>query len=136
MKKGFFAGLFPKTAEKLVALIGVEDLNAIETEAQEVQNRLDAQATGNSQLKADFGLFETRLKALEDANTLSATTITGLDAKIEAVTAENAQLNTWKTNAQAAARTGAATDASNITQKADNFTASQKALFAAIGEGE
>lgn len=125
MKKGFLAGLFPAFAEKFAALMAVEDLNALEMEAQEVQNRLDAQAEGNAQLVADYKAMGERMKAIEDSNGQ-------LSARIEAVAKENTELSAWQANAAAATSQTAAVDAANVTITTPNYTESQKHLMAMV----
>ena len=128
MKKGFFATLFPKAADVVASLMGIDDMNALETEAQEVQNRLDAQAQGNAQVVADYSAFTERLTAIETANGQ-------LTARLETLATENTQLTTWRTNAEAATKQTAAADATTVDTTLPKLTASQEHLDKMISAG-
>lgn len=101
------AALFPTSEKAISEKLTQEEFNAFSGEAQEVQNRLDAQASGNQAVaddlvKANTALTEAqdKLKAAEAARdqaqgdlTKANTTITELTPKADAWDAHKKALN-------------------------------------------
>ena len=114
------AALFPNSEKAVSEKLTQEEFDAFAGEAQEVQNRLDAQASGNAAMNADLtaakaaadaaeNALATAQSALATANTELATaqeTATGLKAKADQWDAYKASL-TGVTVAEDSANGGA-----------------------------
>lgn len=97
------AALFPTSEKAVSEKLTQEEFNAFATEAQEVQNRLDAQATGNAAMngdlttaKADADKAEADLKAATDALATAQADLTASRAQLSEVQGKAAQWDAYK----------------------------------------
>ena len=131
--------MFPIAAEKLAALMSVEDVNALEAEAQEIQARLDAQASGNAAVQTDFKLALATVKAQGEKLAALETTMADqlkaletLGGQVAEVSKENARLKAWEDATHQATTTTTAADAAGVETKPKNLTETQEALLKAV----
>ncbi len=76
------AALFPTSEKAIAEKLTQEEFNAFATEAQEVENRLDAQATGNQAVADDLTQANASLKETQDKLTTSEAALTKANADL------------------------------------------------------
>ncbi|CCH00294.1 hypothetical protein FAES_2285 [Fibrella aestuarina BUZ 2] len=115
------AALFPKSEKALSEALGTEQFNAFAEDAQEVQDRLDAQAEGNQAVANDLATANATLKETQDKLTASETALEKANGDLTAAnklaTEAQAKAGQWDAYQASLKGTNMGSDTSNGKEK-------------------
>ncbi|WP_080239060.1 hypothetical protein [Spirosoma rigui] len=122
--KTIIGKLFPKSEKAISEKLSTDDFNAFSADAEELQNRLDAQEEGNSAEQTDRQKAEAKVTELSDKLTAAESQVTDLSGKLKTALAEKQDLADQKEAAE-----------SKITEK-DDYITKLKASINPLGDDE
>ena len=95
------AALFPKSEQVISETLATDQFNAFAEDAQEIQNRLDAQAEGNAAMNADLTAANDAANAAEASLNAAQARIADLEVQVTELTALKAELTVFGETAEA-----------------------------------
>lgn len=124
------SALFPTSEKAISEKLTQEEFNAFSGEAQEVQNRLDAQATGNQAVADDLVKVNATLKETQDKLTAAEAARDKAQGELTTANSTIAELtpkaDAWDLHKKALNASGVIDDANGGKKKATASTLSEK----------